>query len=109
MNPEFPRPNLQPSVRLHIERLVVDEALVAGGQGGTLQAAIETELARLLAAGGLAPLADTNLASLTASKIHVAQQTRPAQLGSQIAQAIHTTIGATNPPASSAHPNGGTR
>ena len=107
MNFQYPTNNPQLSVRLHIERLVVDEALLAGGQAKSFQSAIESELARLLSEGGLIAHADTAVPSLTARNIQVSHQTRPAQLAGQVAEAIHATIGAAIPPASILQPKGG--
>ena len=87
---------------------MVDEALLAGGQGGTLQVVIENELARLLGERGLIPSSDTAIPSQTAGNIQVADQVRPTQLGKQIAHAVYTTINATNPPPSTGQPIGGT-
>ncbi|HXI70004.1 MAG TPA: hypothetical protein VNN22_06565 [Verrucomicrobiae bacterium] len=108
MNFQPSKHNPQPSVRLHIERLVVDESLLAGGRSVGLQAAIETELAQLLAGRGLIPHSDTHIPSLPARNIQVAPQTGPAQFGKQIAQAVHGTISVANQPASTRQRNGGT-
>jgi hypothetical protein len=109
MNSQPSTLNPQPSVQLHIERLVVDESLLVGGRSGALQAAMETELARLLTEHGLTPHSDTAIPSLTARNIQVAGQARPAQLGQQIAHAVYTAIGAANPQPSKGQPIGGTR
>ena len=105
MNAQPLTPNARPSVQLHIERMVVDEALLSGGQSAALQAAVETELARLLAERGLTPLADTSIPALVGRNIQVVGQVRPAQLGQQIAQAVHTTIEAANQSLSKGQPN----
>ncbi|MGN6706162.1 MAG: hypothetical protein ACTHJO_08890 [Rhodanobacter sp.] len=42
------------SIELHIERLVIDEAALGGERGGSVRAALEGELARLLAQPGAA-------------------------------------------------------
>lgn len=109
MNPQLSTRHVPPSVRLHIERLVVDEPLLAVGHGVTLQAAIETELTRLLAEGGLVPHADSDIASLTTHDIQVAHREHPVPLAKQIAQAVHATIGVGHPPAIDGRPNGETR
>lgn len=107
MNYQHPASNPQPSVRLHIERLVVDEALLGGGQAGTLRTTIEAELERLLAEHGLIPHSNTAVPSLTARNIQVTHQTRPDQLGRQVAEAVHATIGTAAPPSSFSQPKGG--
>lgn len=40
------------SIELHIERLVLDEALLGGERAGNVRAALEGELARLLTRPG---------------------------------------------------------
>lgn len=40
------------SIELHIERLVIDEAALGGERAGSVRAALETELGRLLAQPG---------------------------------------------------------
>ena len=86
--------SLQPSIQLHIERLVLDGLSVGHAQGPIIGAAVETELARLLATGGLDsslqssgawPSAPVSAVQLAASK--------PTQLGQQIAQAVYGGIG----------------
>lgn len=42
------------SIELHIERLVIDEALLGGERAGSVRAALEYELGRLLAQPGAA-------------------------------------------------------
>ena len=84
----------QNSIRLHIDRLVVDEPLLSSGQSGALQAAIEVELSQLLVEGGLVPSMDTSMPVLNAGSVHVASRSRPSQFGRQIARSIH---GALNP------------
>ena len=82
------------NINVSIERLVLDGPPVSFAQGSLLGAAVETELARLLAAGGLEsslqsgdarPSVPVSVIQLTASK--------PAQLGQQIAQAVYGRIG----------------
>ena len=101
--------NSDRSVRLNIERLVVDESLLSYGQGDIVQIAIETELARLLTERGLAPLPDTAVPSLAASNIQVAEQPRPTRLGQQIAQSVYTALASANPPPASGQSTGGRR
>src|SRR5438046_9460521 len=85
----------QPSIQLHIERLVLDGLSVGHAQGPIITAAVEAELSRLLATGGLGlsfqsggawPSVPVSVIQLTASK--------PAQLGQQIAQAVYGRGGA---------------
>jgi len=82
------------NINVSIERLVLDGLPVSSAQGPLISAAVETELARLLATGGLEmslqsggawPSVPVSVVPLTASK--------PAQLGRQIAQAVYGGIG----------------
>jgi len=84
--------NRKNSIRLHIERLVVDEPLIAAGQAAALQAVIETELSRLLEAGGFIEFRDSSAAILNADSVHVSGKSVPASFGRQIAQSIHGAL-----------------
>ena len=83
------------NINLHIERLVLDGVNIAPGQRHLLQASVETELARLLTDGGLAPgLAQgTALPRLSTSGIQLTGGNNPTQLGRQIAQSVYGGIG----------------
>jgi hypothetical protein len=93
MNSQPSTLNPQPSVQLHIERLVVDQSLSSPGRGDQLQAAIETELARLLSERGLSELTEAAIPNVAARDIRMrGKQVRPASLGHQIAQAIYGSL-----------------
>ena len=83
------------NVHVHIERLILDGISIAPGQRGLLHAAVEAELARLLAAGGLSPelLAGGATPSVPADGIRLTRGSSPAQLGSHIARAVYGGIG----------------
>jgi hypothetical protein len=83
------------NIAIHIERLALDGLPVTRSQGLLLQAALEAELARLLAANGLSPelQAGGAVPSLKAGNIQIASGSNPNQLGQQIAQAVHGGIG----------------
>jgi hypothetical protein len=82
------------NINLHIERLVLDGVNLAPGQRQLLQASVETELTRLLTAGGLsANLAQgTALPRLSTSGIQMTGN-NPTQMGRQIAQSVYGGIG----------------
>ena len=101
--------NSDRSVRLNIERLVVDKCLLSYGQADIMQTAIETELAQLLLKGGITPFSDTAVPSLAASNIQVAEQPRPTRLGQQIAQAVYAALDCANPAPASDQTTGGRR
>jgi hypothetical protein len=82
------------NINVSIKRLVLDGLPISHAQGPLIGAAVETELARLLATGGLEmglqsggawPSVPVSVIELTASK--------PAQLGQQIAHAVYGGIG----------------
>ena len=87
------------SIELHIERLVLDEALLGGERAGNVRAALEGELARLLtrpgavdALRGLGAVATLPPARLpTASDPHE-------RLGPRIATAVQRGLGITPAP-----------
>ena len=82
------------NVRLHIERLVLDGLPLAPGQAPLVQAAVETELARLLATGGVAPgLSGLGaVPALRADGLQIAPGAAPAGIGRQIARAVYGGI-----------------
>src|SRR6202008_474567 len=83
------------NINLHIERLILDGLPVEPQQHAQVQAAVETELARLLVAGGVNSGLLTGAArpSLRAGAINVSNETNATHLGSQIAQSVHGGIG----------------
>ncbi len=78
-------------INLHIERIVLDGLPVAPHERGSVLAALENELTRLLAVGGLSP----DLASggamprLPTNPIQLNSDIMPAGIGEQIAGAVH--------------------
>ncbi|HBB87631.1 MAG TPA: hypothetical protein DC047_08465 [Blastocatellia bacterium] len=91
------------NIELHIERMVLDGLQVAPRDRAHLQAAVENELARLLAAGGLRSelLSGGAMRSLGAGEIQVTNNMSPLRLGNRIAQAVHGGVGAETPNARS--------
>ena len=81
-------------INLHIERLVLDGVPISYGQRHLLQAAVEGDLAHLLAEGGLAPslLSGGALASVKAGSIQLTAGNSPTELGGHIAQALYEGI-----------------
>jgi hypothetical protein len=77
-------------VNLHIDLLVLEGLPVERSQGPRVQAAVETELARLLAAKGVGAelLAGGAMPSVRAGDIQLAAGADPTCLGGQIAQAV---------------------
>lgn len=83
------------NINLHIERLVLDGVNVEQQQSALLQQAVQTELARLLATGGLSRDFAGGLAvpRISAPNIPLAVDIHPAQLGEQIARSVYGGIG----------------
>lgn len=83
------------NIELHIERLVLEGLEVEPRHRSHLQAALEGELARLLATDGLRSelLSGGAMRSLSAGEIQVTNQMSPLHLGNGIAQAVHGGIG----------------
>ncbi len=82
-------------VTLHIERLVLDGINVEPAQRSHLQAAVEAELGRLLAEGGVgADLAGGGaVPSVKAEGFQIGGEGNPVQLGRQIARSVYGGIG----------------
>jgi hypothetical protein len=83
------------SIRIHIERLVLDGVPVAAGDGPLVRAAVQTELARLVAEGGLAPevLAGGALEARAGGPMQMREGSAPGELGQGIARAVYGGIG----------------
>lgn len=81
------------NVRLHVDRLVLDGIDVPYAARGALRAALEQELARLIANGGLSPSLAGGAAvpSLRAAEIPI--DGSPGRLGVAIAGAVYGGLG----------------
>src|SRR5262245_31713687 len=80
------------NINLHIERLVLDGPLVASNANDSVQAAVETELTRLLADKGFGCSSGHAVPRLSAAPIQLVRDSKPSSLGHQIAQAIYGTL-----------------
>jgi hypothetical protein len=83
------------TITVHIDRLILDGVSIAPQEREVLQAAVEAELGRLLARGGVSPMLQATGAlprvaggAMTWSATHT-----PAQRGRQIAQAVYQGLG----------------
>jgi hypothetical protein len=83
------------SVRVHIDRLVLDGFDLNGASGSRVGAAVQNELTRLLVERGVSETlrAGGAMPSVPAGKFSPARGATPAQLGRQIAQSVHGGIG----------------
>jgi hypothetical protein len=82
------------NVSVHIDRLILDGIDLPHAQRLLLQAAVEGELARLLAAGGLAPGLEGGgtVPRIPGGTMQLTGDGDPAGLGRQIAQAVYGGI-----------------
>jgi len=83
------------NVNLHIKRLILDGLPVSSLQGAAVRSALERELARLLARGGLAGQwgAGGAVARLSVQQFNLAPGARPDAIGQHIARSLHRGIG----------------
>ena len=83
------------NIKLHVDQLILDDLPIPHSQRPVLQAAIETELIRLLTADGLSSslLTGGAVPHLSAETIHLAPNSNPTLLGQQIAQSVYGGIG----------------
>jgi hypothetical protein len=82
------------NIRLRIERLVLEGIQLETGGAQVLQASLENELARLVAAGGLKPalLLGGALHSVRPGAIQLSGE-GPSQMGKQLAHALYHGLG----------------
>lgn len=83
------------NIYVHIERLILDGVSVPPAERPVLQAAVEAELARLLAEGGLSSDLQSGgaLPSLPAGGIELPAEGNAGRLGNQIARAVYRGLG----------------
>jgi hypothetical protein len=88
--------NAQSPVRLHIERLVLDGVPLDRASGPILQAALETELARLFAEQGVPATLRQGSAvpRVSVPAVILNAGAKPAALGEQIAKAVYGGLSA---------------
>jgi len=93
------------AIELRIDRLILEGLPLSAAQGALVQRAVEQELARLLAEGGLAESwhAGGALPLVQAAGITLAPGGSPAEMGAQIARSVYSGLGG----AMSAPPAGG--
>jgi hypothetical protein len=83
------------SIRLHIDRVVLEGIDVAAADRGQLHAALQSELTRLIGERGLAPELAGGIAvpSVRAPQIELGATSKPAQIGTAIAGAVAGGVG----------------
>jgi len=82
------------NIHLHIERLVLDGLPIGAHQGRLVQAAMEAELSRLLAAGAAPDSFGHGFAvpSVRTDPVQLRGDATPRDIGAQVAQAVHGGI-----------------
>jgi hypothetical protein len=83
------------SVRIHIERLVVDGLPLTAADGPRLRAAVAAELTRLVTEGGLSPevMSGGRMRSVAGGGLRVADGGGAGAVGTGIARAVYGGIG----------------
>lgn len=83
------------SIRLHIDRVVLEGIEVPHGSRAALRASIERELAQRIETNGLAQelRAGVALPSVSAPPIEIAHGTPAPRIGAAIAASVHAGIG----------------
>jgi hypothetical protein len=83
------------TIKLHIDRLILDGIAIPHSQRPLLQAAVEAELSRLITAEGLSSqlMNDGAIPQVSASNLPLNPNSSPTQLGQQIAQSVYGGIG----------------
>jgi hypothetical protein len=83
------------NIEIHIERLVLEGIDIPHADRPALQAAIATELARLMAEGGIGEglRGGGAVPSLAARPIAIAPGGAPAQIGTSIARSVYGELG----------------
>ncbi len=87
--------NDRPNIQIYIDRLILNGISVPHAQRPLLQAAVEAELGRLLAEGGIGEewRAGSAVPSLSTPAIQLSPEGNPYQWGHQIAHAVYRGIG----------------
>lgn len=83
------------NVELHIDTLILEGVEVAWHERGAVMAAVEGELTRLLAEGGVSSdfMMGGAVRAVRGGTVQLAEGGRPDGLGQQIAQAVYGGIG----------------
>lgn len=84
-------------IHLHIECLVLEGIPLEKRHGSQVQVAVEAELARLIQDNGLSQKLQSGgaLPRVRVGDLQFGPQTRPNQIGQQIAQSVYSGIGQT--------------
>src|SRR4029077_21193916 len=85
------------NINLHIERLILEGLPVRGSESRLVQAAMESELTRLLAQSELLSHSSQFATRTTVRDIALSHNHSPAQLGRSIGKSVHSAISTREP------------
>ena len=82
-------------IEVHIERLVLDGLPVTAAEGPRVRAAVEGELARMLAAGSVSRelISGGAVPRVDAPGMSIGPRERPDAIGRAVARSVHAGIG----------------
>jgi hypothetical protein len=80
------------NIHLHIERMVLDGLPVSGGEAANVQAAVEAELARLLAGELVAPHSSSAVGTVAGGEIRIPPRMTARQLGGEIGRSVFRNV-----------------
>lgn len=80
------------NINFHIERVILEGVPIAAASHPGLRAVIESELANLLAREGLPGISAGAAPYLSGGALRLTSESKPAQIGSQIAHALHRAL-----------------
>jgi len=83
------------SIRINIDRMVLDGLPFSQGEGRLVQAAFEAELSRLISKGGLSPELHRagEVRSVPAGVVQIVQGEGPRAAGKRIAGTVYSGLG----------------
>ena len=89
------RRDTESNIHVYIERLILDGLPTDRIHAPHIQVAVEAELKRLLVENGLAPSLQSGMAvpNVHANAIQISRDSKPTQMGTQIARSIYSGIG----------------
>jgi hypothetical protein len=94
------------NINLHIERLALKGLSMAKVHSAATQAAVETELVRLLTEEGLPRMSAGSVKNISGGQIQLTTKSNSTQTGQQIARAVYTAL---SPRRANAGPGGRSR
>jgi hypothetical protein len=92
MDAQGSRPRTGVNINVHIEKLVLEGLPLTAAQGPGVQAAVQAELARALGQAGDRALPRSEAHRLAPASIQLTAGSSPAQVGRQIARAVHSSV-----------------